>query len=545
MARAGPADEAQEEALAEESHELPKSSQTRTAHVDATTQATLEDEQFDISTWDIKRVGKYLRRPQSLESLRATLRRLHVKWWHASGARMKKLLAQAGLPERVYSEVDNVVKTCRVCRELAGPNPKPKTASRLSTTFNATLQADIVFLSGKPVLHLIDEASRFTQAKFLEATDDNTTMAMLLDIWIRPFGPPSVLLSDQESGLKSDWIGTQLGRYGISRVLLPERMHASVVERHHSILREVYCKIKTQLESDGVVCDNNMILAEACFAKNCLTTVAGHCPYEAVLGKVPPMLPSNFEDSAIETLGDDNSTPIGASTKLRETALAAMVQSFAQDRIRRAEQAQSRQSVQQLHLSTGDLVDFWRTPIGKERAGWRGPATLVDCHTAAESGILHVKWQGRVLSVAAVDVRPHMVLYAWLTMESSAHRLIVGHVEALHNEIQFVGLVATSDRSWTLSNLTRRHPDLWDTLQELSLHGFGFPLLRALLGHGVRKIPGHGYGKSILICWIPGLAEKHLEFEVAHGNQKLMDQLLGEQWAHYCWIELIPLELDL
>eukprot|EP00971_Amphidinium_carterae_P023726 468002-Amphidinium_carterae.1 len=228
---------------------------------------------------------------------------------------MRKLLEHAGLPERVCGEVNNVVNTCRVCRKFAHPNPKPKTSSRLSTKFNETVQADLVFLSGKAVLHVIDEATRFTQARFLEATDDTSTMSALLDIWIRPFGPPSILRSDQESGLKSDWIGTQLGRHGINRILLPERMHASVVERHHAVLRDVYCKIRAQLESEGVVSDNNMVLAESCFAKNCLTQIAGHTPYEAVLGKAPPMMPCSFEDSSIEALADDQSHPVGAAAK--------------------------------------------------------------------------------------------------------------------------------------------------------------------------------------------------------------------------------------
>eukprot|EP00971_Amphidinium_carterae_P114991 2277824-Amphidinium_carterae.1 len=64
--------------------------------------------------------------------------------------------------------------------------------------------------------------------------------------------------------------------------------------------------------------------------------------------------------------------------------------------------------------------------------------------------------------------------------------------------------------AWTFSSATRKYPDLWDTLQELALGEFGFPLLKAMLGHGVRKIPGHGGERSVLICWIPGQAEKHV-----------------------------------
>eukprot|EP00971_Amphidinium_carterae_P308031 6121589-Amphidinium_carterae.1 len=124
-------------------------------------------------------------------------------------------------------------------------------------------------------------------------------------------------------------------------------------------------------------------------------------------------------------------------------------------------------------------------------------------------------------------------------MQSSVHRLLVSHTEALHQEVQIVGLVPTADGTLIMSHAARRFPDLWEALQELSLQEFGYPLVRAVMGHGVRKIPIHGSGKSVVICWVPGHADRHVEFEIAHGRQKLLDHMLGNMWAHYCWVEFI------
>ena len=46
--------------------------------------------------------------------VRRTLRRLHVRYWHAAAGRMKELLQHGGAPERALSMVKEIVDTCRV-----------------------------------------------------------------------------------------------------------------------------------------------------------------------------------------------------------------------------------------------------------------------------------------------------------------------------------------------------------------------------------------------------------------------------------------------
>ena len=69
----------------------------------------------DWSQYDIQRVIRAL--GCSTEAgRRRLLRKLHLRWWHASAAPMKRLLKHAGMPDSVLDLVDEIVETCSVCR---------------------------------------------------------------------------------------------------------------------------------------------------------------------------------------------------------------------------------------------------------------------------------------------------------------------------------------------------------------------------------------------------------------------------------------------
>ena len=88
------------------------------------------------------------------------LRRLHIRFWHASTAQLTKLLRAAGAPEEALKLIKSVVDTCRVCRCWARPTPKAVAPTRLATDMNQTLQWDILFYKDKMISHVIDEATR-------------------------------------------------------------------------------------------------------------------------------------------------------------------------------------------------------------------------------------------------------------------------------------------------------------------------------------------------------------------------------------------------
>ena len=108
--------------------------------------------------------------------------------------------------------------------------------------------------------------------------------------------------------------------------------------------------------------------------------MAGQTPYRALYGRDPPGL-AEFEPTS-ETQLDDSSGGVSGFSRynhrVRETAIASMVQETAQQRIERALESKTRVAGEQLELEQGDLVDFWRKPATKDESGWRAPARVID-----------------------------------------------------------------------------------------------------------------------------------------------------------------------
>ena len=95
--------------------------------------------------------------------VRRTLRRLHIRFWHAPAKRLEEILRQAGAPSRAIKLCKEIVETCRSCRMWARPGPRSITTSlRLAQAFNEIVQWDILFHRDIMISHLIDEAIRWT-----------------------------------------------------------------------------------------------------------------------------------------------------------------------------------------------------------------------------------------------------------------------------------------------------------------------------------------------------------------------------------------------
>ena len=163
--------------------------------------------------------------------------------------------------------------------------------------------------------------------------------------------------------------------------------------------------IKTQLAEEkptALKIDKETLVAECFLVKNIMISVAGCSPYQAVYGRVPPIL-TEFEPASETQLDDTSGGVSGISRhhhRLREISVQAMVQMTASQRLDRAMKSNTRPSGQQLDLQINDSVDFYRPPATKDESGWRGPARVVEVGPPAL-----IQWQGQVIQVRTQDVR--------------------------------------------------------------------------------------------------------------------------------------------
>ena len=84
--------------------------------------------------------------------------------------------------------------------------------------------------------------------------------------WVRLFGPPTTVLSDQEGGLITDTFGDWLDRRGIQVEFRARGQHCGMVERHNEILRRQLHVLEDQSNAEGLAVPFTTVVSEAVFA---------------------------------------------------------------------------------------------------------------------------------------------------------------------------------------------------------------------------------------------------------------------------------------
>ena len=129
-----------------------------------------------------------------------------------------------------------------------------------------------------------------------------TTPALLTgidQIWIRPYGAPDIIESDQESGLVNDEAKVYFSSVGVELKLKGVNAHVRMLEKHHDWLRLQYNRVKSQCLEEGLNFTKEQLLSVCLTAKNSLFTVGKSTPMQAVFGRQPAILPSLEQGDAI------------------------------------------------------------------------------------------------------------------------------------------------------------------------------------------------------------------------------------------------------
>ena len=325
--------------------------------------------------------------------IRRTLRKLHIRWYHAPAKRMGTLLSAAGVNPEVIKLLPDIVSTCNICRAWSKPGSKSITSTRLPERFNQEVEMDLLFVGTHVVLHMIDRCIRWSVAVKIPDRSTPSLLNGIRDGWINQYGSPNELISDQEGGL-NEYAAAILEDLGIKLHLKAKQQHAAVVERHNDLLRRQIHLMDAQAIADGLRVSFEQVLSEATMAKNMLLQYGGYSPYEALYGRTPHLL------DVMSAEADAQEDPV----RLRSIAVQSMVQAAAEDRIKRAEATRTRPAGELRELQIGDLVEIYRPVLNKDVSRWNGPASVTDL-TSLVDGMVGVRWQGRNLQVRVQDCR--------------------------------------------------------------------------------------------------------------------------------------------
>jgi hypothetical protein len=207
------------------------------------------------------------------------IRKLHRHFIHPSAQKLSNLLSTSS-PENMTPEtramIYEITANCQTCQEISRRPLRFSVRSGDDVIFNQHLLLDIMYIRGKPLLHIIDAGTHFSAAKFLTSVSAEAVWSAFVRAWSLTYiGHPSSMLTDQGSVFMSDlWRGMckasdiSLKHTGVES---HNSLHAG--ETLHHPLRRTYEKILI----DHPDVDVDLALALATKAMNDITNADGLC----------------------------------------------------------------------------------------------------------------------------------------------------------------------------------------------------------------------------------------------------------------------------
>ena len=155
--------------------------------------------------WDVPLTSKrgHLYYEWKLEILftQSELVRIHKHFYHPKSERLYSLMKR-GVPERTSPEVlrdlEKIENTCELCQRLShAPHRFRVSLPEKYVVFNRIVCMDIMFLEGKPILHVLDKDTKFSAAAFLRSETTEETWETLMRIWVSVYiGSPDTITTD-------------------------------------------------------------------------------------------------------------------------------------------------------------------------------------------------------------------------------------------------------------------------------------------------------------------------------------------------------------
>ena len=361
-------------------------------------------------------------------------------------------------------------------------------------------------------MHLICACLRFSVTEV--TTKDELSLTMNISSrWISIFGPMTVLVLDEETGMRGqhamDWALSQ----GVHLKFKAPRQKAWIVERANEIIRQGLHKTEQQLIKECLKALFEVVLAIVTFMKNALTNINGSTPYQGILGRQPSMLPPLEGGHCGQYV--DQARPgscAKSEARIRELAAINIVEATAQARLARADRHNTRVCLELQEYKSGDIVDIWMEPANKDLVGWRGPAEVLGVRPS--EGQLDVKIQGRTLQRRGQEGRPHIAFLIFLSLMSTLTQRTMddwiklrSHTENLpRGVIQIYGAIM-KEIGWMLtkSSKTTEGKVLLQSAMSLAQYGLFAPNSTTIrMWRGVSNVaPIKGFAHSEILMWSP------------------------------------------
>ena len=171
------------------------------------------------------------------------LRRLHRRFSHPLIDKLRNLL------KRLRHEVDTLAlqyltRYCSYCQKHGKlPGRFKFTLQNLDIEFNYTILVDIIYITNKAVLYIVDEATGFQAVRWLQNISAKHVWDVLRMCWIDTYiGPPDMITYDAKKNFISKDFKHLAIIMGITTKIVLVEVHWLIgkVERYYVVLRRTY-----------------------------------------------------------------------------------------------------------------------------------------------------------------------------------------------------------------------------------------------------------------------------------------------------------------
>jgi hypothetical protein len=115
-----------------------------------------------------------------------------------------------------------ITKNCLVCQRFGPPPRRVRAALPAHIVFNEELNMDVLFVSGIPVLHIVDAGTRFSVARYISSQSVSEIWRQFLLYWCYKFtGAPRTFVLDQASSSNSAEMASNCASIGVKLIIVP------------------------------------------------------------------------------------------------------------------------------------------------------------------------------------------------------------------------------------------------------------------------------------------------------------------------------------
>ena len=306
------------------------------------------------------------------------LRTLHRRFGHPSAGRLQDVLERAG--HDVERDVLNhLTKFCSHCQKHGRSPGRFRFTLKDDVNYNYSIIVDIFYINGKPVLHIVDQATRFQAGGWLKNLTAKHTWEVLKMRWIDTYlGPPEQITVDAGKQFASKEFAEYADVQGMKIKIVPVEAHHSIgiVERYHGPIRRAYKIITDEIKDISA----DMALQMAFKAVNDTAGPDGLVPTLLVFGAYPRM-----------TEQDAPSATVAQRAHAVRRAMAEIQRLRAKRQVNDALNTRNGPSTTTVHdLALNSDVLLWREGNAGKTGHWDGPFKLVSMD--GESCVLAVPY---------------------------------------------------------------------------------------------------------------------------------------------------------